>query len=229
MEEPKILRYLLPEPPRDTSPETLSAFARLWEHAQDTPGDEIAYDLFAPKWQFLSWLAETHPIVLHGSSLLDLSVIEPRSANDVREFSAQTAIYASTDGIWTIFFAILNRTKIPMGIVNSSARVRLPDRTFSPPYYFFSIDSPAMEKGPFCDGMIYILSRATFQQDPMRSFGGFEIDVPHWASPMACRPLARLPVSPADFPFLAQVRAHDPQVLWARAQADPDGFPWIDD
>jgi hypothetical protein len=46
---------------------------------------------------------------------------------------------------------------------------------------------------------------------------------------MPVKPLARLQVSPADFPFLDQIRGHDDQIQQERARANPDGFPWIDD
>jgi hypothetical protein len=229
MDSTKVLSYLHPEPPRDTSVETLAAFARLWQQAQARPGIELAYDLPVPKWQFLSWLAETQAVVLHGSSLMDLAVVEPKPANDVREFSAQTAIYAATDGIWVIFFAILNRTQMSMALFNSAVRFRMPGQPFSPPYYLFSINREALEMGPYCDGMVYILPRDGFEQDPMQDYNGIEISVPQWAGHQAAAPLARLIVSPADFPFLSQVRAHDHEVLRARIQADPNGFPWLDD
>jgi hypothetical protein len=229
MDTTKVLRYLLPEPPRDTSAQTLAGFTRLWGQALASPGIQLDYDLPAPKWQFLSWLAETQPVVLHGSSRKDIPVVEPRQADDVREFSAQAAIYAATDGIWTIFFAILNRGQIPMAIFNSAVRIHPPGQPPTSPYFFFSINREAFERGPFCDGMVYVLPRAGFEQDPMRDFGGIEISVPHWAGKQAALPLARLAVSPVDFPFLAQIRTHDHDELRARIQADPNGFPWVEE
>jgi hypothetical protein len=229
MDGAKILSHLHPEPPRDTSAEILAAYSRLWQQAVEKPGLEMVYDLPAPKWQFLSWLAETQPVVLHGSSRQDIAVVEPKPANDVRDFSAQTAIYAATDGIWAIFFAILNRSEIPMMIFNAAVRIRLPGQPFSPPFYFFSIDQEAFERGPYCPGMVYILPSAGFVQDPMQDYGGIEISVPQWAGHQAAAPLARLRVSPQDFPFLAQVRSHDPETLRARMAAEPNGFPWVDE
>jgi hypothetical protein len=225
----KTIRYLLPEPPRDHSADTLAAFERIWRQAADTPGCELAYELDVPRWQFLAWLVDNHPIVLHGSPLQDLTVVEPRQANDVRDFSAQAAIYAATDGIWVIFFAILNRPEIPMSIFNSAVRIRPPGQVFSPPFYFFSVSRGAYERGPYCPGMVYILSREGFVQDPMNDFGGIEISVPQWAGHHPARPLARLRVTPQDFPFLEHVRWHEPQILHERMQANPLGFPWVEE
>lgn len=229
MDSAKALSYMHPAPLRDTSPGVLAQFERLWSQALARPGSELAYDLPAAKWEFLAWLVETQPVVFHGTSRLDLAVIEPRAANDVRDFSAQTAIYAAADGIWGIFFAILNRTQMSMGLFNSVVRVRPPGQPFSPPFYFFSIDREALERGPYCDGMVYILPREGFVQDPMQDFGGVEISIPQWAGHKAASPLARLRVSPADFPFLAQVRAHDHAVLIERMARNPNGFPWVDE
>ncbi len=229
MDGAKVLSYLHPEPPRDLTAETLAGYERLWRQAVDQPGSELAYDLPTPKWQFLAWLVETQPVVLHGSWKKDIAVVEPNPANDVREFSAQNAIYAATDGIWAIFFAILNRGEVPMALFNSAIRVRQPGQPFSPPFYLFSISQEAMKKGPYCEGMIYILARDGFVQDPLQHFGEVEVDILQWAGRHAASPLARLRVSPADFPFLAQVRPHDPAVLHARIAENPNGFPWLDE
>jgi hypothetical protein len=43
------------------------------------------------------------------------------------------------------------------------------------------------------------------------------------------KPLAKLRVSPSDFPFLSHIRDHHDEVLAARAAANPMGFPWVDD
>ena len=50
-------------------------------------------------------------------------------ANDVRAFSNQRAIYATTDGIWVIYFAILNRKLYPeMSLFNSCFQARVSNR-----------------------------------------------------------------------------------------------------
>ena len=46
------------------------------------------------------------------------------------------------------------------------------------------------------------------------------------ASPVPVRPVAKLAVCPADFPFLHQVHGHHDDELRTRAAADPGGFPW---
>jgi hypothetical protein len=38
----------------------------------------------------------------------------------------------------------------------------------------------------------------------------------------------KLSVGPEDFPLLDHIRGHDDESTFARARADPDGFPWVD-
>ena len=59
--------------------------------------------------------------------------------------------------------------------------------------------------------------------------GGHVVRVEQWASAEAVRPLARLPVMPADFPLLESVVPHDPALVRKRSARDPDGFPWLDE
>lgn len=76
---------------------------------------------------------------------------------------------------------------------------------------------------PWCDGAVYLLPRAGFQQEPAQQMMEAELIFPHWIS---ANPVAKLIVQPQDFPFLAEVHGHDDEMLNALAQANPDGFPW---
>ena len=74
-----------------------------------------------------------------------------------------------------------------------------------------------------------VLSADTFEQQSIDEYRGFKIESTQVASLAPVRPLAKLSIMPEDFPFLRQIRRHDPAVLRQRAQADPGGFPWLDD
>jgi hypothetical protein len=50
-----------------------------------------------------------------------------------------------------------------------------------------------------------------------------------WASLVSVQPLAQVAVSPADFPFLAQIHAHDMAMVNHRADRNPKGFSWVDE
>lgn len=99
----------------------------------------------------------------------------------------------------------------------------------SGPYYFFSIGANALPGNPWRNGTVYLLPADTFERQPRQRYRSIEIETAQRASLARVRPLAKLSVEPNDFPFLAQVRRHDPVALRARAYADPDGFPWLDE
>jgi hypothetical protein len=206
---------------------TLAAFDALFEAARAT-GGAIDYRLAAPRWQFLCHLADTRDIVLHGSGNPAIAEFEPRKADDVNAFGDRKAVYAAGDGLWPMYFAILDRERFPMSLINSATRMELGEGRRSEPWYFFSISATALAQRPFRRGTVYLLPRTTFEQQAPIAFGGRTVRVPQWASLSPVRPLARLDVGPEDFPLLAQLRGHDDEVTFARARANPDGFPWLD-
>lgn len=217
------LDYYLPQPAFEISPTQQDEYEALF--AATPPGGWIDYRLAAPKWQFLSYLSRN--LVLHGSQNLEIEVVEPRRALDIRAFSAQEAIYATTDGIWVIYFAIIDRQKYsPLSLFNSCLNVRLSPEQILGPLYFFSITHSALVQNPWCEGAIYILPRENFAQETPQHMLGAEIIFPHWISAQPAKPLAKLLVGPQDFPFLAQIHGHDDEKLSRLAATNPDGFPW---
>jgi hypothetical protein len=221
--------YLLPQPRMARTPELRAASEQLFTAiTTGPPGQFVDYHLPFPKWQFLSIIGETHDVVFHGSCDPAIQQVEPRQSQDIKPFSAQRAIYATTDGIWVVFFAILDRRRYPMSLFNMCLRARMAADQLSEPLYYFSITQAALACKPWCEGVVYILPREQFEQEPPQPYSGIEIVLPHWASTMSAMPIAKLRVGPDDFPFLTQIRGHDDQKLVARALADPNGFPWLD-
>ncbi|MFP3898294.1 MAG: hypothetical protein ACLFVD_03190 [Dehalococcoidia bacterium] len=221
----KAPEYLLPRPPMDLSPEKRKTFDDLWESRPE--GDYIDYHLSYSKWQFLSYLCETRELVLHGSQSQLIDIVEPRQANDMKAFSNQRAIYATTDGIWVIYFAILDRQKYRgLSLFNSCFQARVSADQLSDPLYFFSITHSALLQKPWCEGAVYMLPRRSFQREASQQVQGVEIVFPHWINSSPARPLCKLQVDPADFPFLSQTHGHNDEKLVELATADPNGFPW---
>jgi hypothetical protein len=217
--------FLLPRPPIDMSPEKQKAFDDLWQSRPE--GGLIDYHLSYPKWQFLSYLCETRELVLHGSQNQLIDTVQPREANDMRAFSNQRAIYATTDGIWVIYFAILDRQRYRgLSLFNSCFQARLSADELSGPLYFFSITHSALIQKPWCQGAVYILPRQSFKREASQQVQGVEIIFPHWISSSPTLPLGKVQVGPDDFPFLCQIHGHDNEKLVALATADPNGFPW---
>lgn len=222
--------HFLRRPPLDLTPTTHAAFDRLYAEAV-LPGEGRALDyrLAAPKWQFLCWLCDTHEIVLHGSGAGDIHEFEPRQSNDIAEFGNRAAVYAASDALWAMYFAIMDRDRYVTSLVNACFRVVEPDGARSEPYYFFSINEDALPHDPWRSGTVYILPRAGFEQQQRMSDGDMELEIAQWASLTPVRPLAQVAVGPEDFPFLTQIRGHDMARIAERAARDPHGFPWLDE
>ena len=215
-----------PEPGPDA--ETIASFDRLLDQALERgAGEPIDYRLKAPKWQFLSHAADRGDVVLHGSGDPGIARFEPRQPDDPLEFSNRNAVFAATEGIWPMLYAILDRAAHPMLMVNSTVRVGV-DGQLSGPYYFFSISDQALRHRPYRSGTVYLLPADTFESQPPIEADGAFIHVAQAASAEPVTPAAELTVDPEDFPFLEQIRGHDDQALSARMATDPTGFPWLE-
>ena len=219
------LDFLLPQPAFDLSPKTQADFETLLDATP--PGAWIDYRIPHPKWQFLDLICKNRELLLHGSQYADIEEARPQKALDVRAFSKQEAIYATTDGIWAISFAIVDRRNFqPLSLFNSCITVRnAPDQVLGP-LYFFSITHSALLRQPWCNGAIYILPRANFEQEPPQRMFGAEVAFPHWVGFHPTRPVAKLHIQPQDFPFLDQIHGHDDDKLKQHFTANPNGFPW---
>ena len=182
-----------------------------------------------PIWQFLCWAADHKPVVLHGSGDAHITEFEPRQSNDVSEFGNRKAVYAASEGIWPMFYAVVDRTNYSATINNAAVRYQSGEGQVSDPVYFFSISKPVLEQRPFRQGFVYLLPKDTFETEASYPFGSFDIVPHHCASLEPVRPLALIRVQPNDFPFLNAIRGHDDEVLGQRAERNPNGFPWVDE
>jgi hypothetical protein len=221
----EIPAYWLPRPDVRLDPGTAACFDRLLGEALDRgPERAIDYQLSAPKWQFLCHAADRGAVVLHGSGDPHLTQMQPRQPDDVLDFSNRHAVFAATDGIWPIFYAVLDRSRHP-AVHTCNACVRVGGAT----RYFFSISRQVLEQRPWRTGTVYLLPAETFEAQPPIEVGDGRIHVAQSASAVPVEPLAKLSVQPDDFPHLQQVHGHDDEVLSARMAANPDGFPWFED
>jgi hypothetical protein len=222
----QVLDYFLPQPEFDLTTEKQAAFVSLFDSSRETL---IDYQLPYPKWQFLSYLCSSRDLVLHGSQNMSIEMVEPQKATDIKAISNQKAIYATTDGIWSIFFAIVDRKNFkPLSLFNSCLNIRISPDNILGPLYFFSITHSALIQQPWCDGMVYLLPREEFIQEAAQQVSGAEIVFPHWYSYKPTAPITRLPVQPSDFPFMRQIHGHDDATLVSLAAKDPGGFPWAE-
>lgn len=209
------------QPGGTLTPEIITSFEHLFsERVAGAGGALIDYPLSTPKWQFLNYLADTKDVVMHGTGDSTISEFQPRQSDDTNEFGNQRAVFAASDGIWATYFAIVDRPRLVWSLVNSCFRVITADG-ISNPYYYFSINRDALLHQPWRVGTIYVLPRKSFERESSQT--GRESQ--QWRSLSPVKPIARITVDPNEFPFLGQIRGHDPE----RSMADPDGFPWLDD
>ena len=100
-------------------------------------------------------------------------------------------------------FAILDKSKYNL-TRNGSVRVgRGPGRV---KYYHFELPKINEENRPYTEGMMYIARAQEFTDKrayPVLDW--FDGEIEEWGSPQPVTPLARLRVSPRDFPYLDQV------------------------
>ena len=154
-----------------------------------------------PRLDFLRWLAEHRPVVFHGSphgALTELST--ERRSTDTTAWGNQQAVYASKDPVWAIYFACLRRDHGFTGTKNGS--MGAPGGPLYPRRYFFLHNHGSASPQRFQPGSLYVLPTDTFVADaPLVGV----LDTAHLVSYEPVRPLARLDVTPADFPFRDQI------------------------
>jgi hypothetical protein len=217
--------YWLSRPGVEPGPDARASFDQTWDRAIASGDDPLVEVEPALRWQFLCHLADARGFVLHGSGDPGIDVFEPRQAVDLSAFGNRQAVYAAGDGIWAMFFAIVDRDRIP-SVTNACVRLADAAGNVSPPQYVFSISQSALHEQPWRSGTVYVLPGDTFELQPPLAFGEFEVRIPQLASLVAVRPLARVAVEPADFPFLSEIRGHDDDRLAEYAHALETGAPW---
>lgn len=221
--------YWLTRPSVNIDERTQLAFDGLLHTTLSTGGcPTIQYHLPYPKWQFLCYLADHHNLAMHGSGNPQIDRFEPRQSNDLNEFGNQKAVYAAADGLWAMFFAIVDRERVG-SISNACVRLVEPTGALHGPYYFFSISQSALPGQPWRTGTVYLLPRSTFTTEPSITLGANEVQIAQLASYEPVEPVAKLTVTPDDFPFLMQIRGHDDQRLQEYATALQTGAPWPGD
>jgi hypothetical protein len=179
-----------------------------------------------PVWAFLCWLCDQRGYVAHGTGRDDITNFEPRQSNDVGWFGNRKAVYAASDGLWAMFFAVLNRPEVPMTIVNGAVRANLGGRLES--LYFFGASRHAVEQQAYRTGWVYLLPSEGFEREPGGERFGIPYETCHCACLEAVKPAFKMAVRPEDFVFLEKIHAYDDDDLAARVKRDPNGYPWLD-
>jgi len=162
----------------------------------------IDYQLPYPKQEFLRYLVAKRDVVLHGSGNGAIDVFEPTSQTDYFGH-VRKAVFAASDGIWPMFFAILDRSRYH-GSLRNACYWDVDATGVRQKVYAFSINTTFLGRQPWRDGSVYVLPRATFERVVDEDGTPSE----EWLSTREVTPLGRLAVSPTDFPFLNDVEGH---------------------
>jgi hypothetical protein len=172
-------------------------------------GQPVAWDHPYPKHEFVRWLMERDRYIFHGSNNRDIDTFQPvRTSIELMDHGERGnlgAVYGTHDGLWSLFFAVIDRSRLQGSINNGVMRFDAPDGR-SVDVYHFSVHHESLPDEPYTEGALYILPRASFRRLPMWPGGPPSNE---WASESAVQPLARLLVEPGDFPFLDDIGGHD--------------------
>ena len=190
--------------------------------------DPIVHAEGVTPWQFLSSLAERSEIAFHGTGDPSIKSFEPRKPVDFAPFGHQRAVFATTDPIWAMFYAIVDRDRYRLTLNNGCIQLVDADGRRGLPHYYFSITRDALHARPWRTGYVYLLPAETFVAQPPAAYAGHAARVPQLASPVEVTPFARLQVAPRHFPFLARIRGHADDRLAEYAHAVMAAEPWPD-
>lgn len=177
-------------------------------------------------WELLCGLTGRRTIAYHGTGDSGITSFEPRQPIDFAPFGDQKAVFATSDPIWAMFYAIVDRDLYTITLNNGCIELLGPDGRPGTPYYYFSVSRDALPRQPWRTGYLYFLPPQSFVGQPPGTYAGQSARVPQLASPVAVAPLARLRVAPGDFPFLAHIRGHDDARLSEYATAIMAAAPW---
>ena len=213
-----VPEYWLPRPPLEADEATAEAVDAFLAGDLDLAGLPRG---IVP-WQFLCALAARRRIAFHGTGDPGIERFEPREPVDFAPFGQQRAVFATSDPIWAMFYAIVDRDELTL---NNGCLV-LEDLGES--YYYFSVSRQALDRQPWGTGYLYLLPADTFVEQPGATYAGHPAHIPQLASPVAVEPFARLRVAPGDFPFLDRIGGHDDHRLAEYAQAVISAAPWPD-
>ena len=174
------------------------------------------------RWHFLCSLAARRRIAFHGTGDATIERFEPREPLDFAPFGRQRAVFATSDPVWAMFYAIVDRGRHRLTLNNGCLVLEDTGET----YYYFSVSRQALARRPWRTGCLYLLPADTFVEQPGGVYAGRPARIPQLASPEPVTPFARLRVAPRSFPFLGRIRGHDDARLGEYARAVMAAEPW---
>lgn len=211
---PGLLGRCVSAPDLNFDEHTPRIFEEIFEKAcRGAETVTIDYNCEFPKHEFLTYLIQNKDVLLHGSNEKKIQYLVPlRRSADSRQAGNLNAIYACSDGIWPIFFAVWERRYFSAS-TNSCFWAKDAEGKLRK-YYSFVLaphdeEVEATDQRCWTEGMVYILPRDPFTR--LVDDAGNPLE--EWASMEPVRALARLPVSPQDFLFLDDVSISEKKLV----------------
>jgi hypothetical protein len=192
------------EPLPVLDPAKRSAFESAAAAVLAGDGATLAWEWPYPKHEFTRYLVAHHPVLLHGTPRTGVERLEP-AEQTLANGRRATAVFATDDGIWPIFFATIDRAGYPGPYSLRNAAMVVGRGVKERRYYLFSMDHELHRARVLSTGEVLVLPRATFRETGLGT-----VRFPEWVSDAAVEPLGRLEVGPEDFPFQGQISAHRP-------------------
>jgi hypothetical protein len=183
---------------------------RRFQAVADRLLDGRAAELPEQRLDFLRWLAQRGTVVFHGSPSGNLAELHTeRETRDATPWGDQQAVYATTDPVWAIYFACNVRGAPGFRSTRNGSMGRAGSSLY-PREYFFSHNRGSQPA--WADGWLYLLPPDPFEPEPL--LAGV-IDTAQLVSRVPVRPLARVAVSPEDFPFRERISFHrEREPIW---------------
>jgi hypothetical protein len=117
-------------------------------------------------------------------------------------------VYGTHDGLWAMFFAVIDRDRLKGSIRNGV--IYFQDRAGEQlAVYNFSINQDQLNDPPVTEGAFYLLPKKSFERLKLTE----DSYTNEWVSESAVKPYAKLRLQPEDFPFLDQIGGHDDSEL----------------
>lgn len=192
-----LLKMLFYQGPNlDFSDDESGEYEKLFEDARHGDG-VIRYASPYPKHRFIQYISKYKDVLVHGTNHGEITTFEPRKQTLYNGQQVE-AVFASKDGIWPVFFAILDREKMYGSIRNGCFELNKINK-----YYFFSINQETHAHDPWTNGTIYFLPKTSFNK-----VGGGIVTFDEWISETSVVPLAKIDVEKEDFYFHHKVSVH---------------------
>ncbi len=204
---------LLLSPEYDPTPEKRDQFERLYKHHLAlADGNWIDYDLPYKKHKFVQYLSEREDVIFHGSNNIGIEVFQPvRKSYELRDETGRgnvAGVYGTHDGLWAMFFAVIDRERLKGSIRNGVMYFQ--NRAGKQlAVYNFSINQDQLDELPVTEGALYLLPRSFFRRLNLTE----DSYANEWVSEETVKPFAKLRVRPEDFPFIDQIGGHDDSEL----------------